>query len=171
MPANQPANRPAARIFWATLASVTLAGAGCGASATPEVAVVEVSPETIDPADTLSDDLRIVVEYSDGDGNLGEGIAEIHDCRSADVVTELPIPPIASPEAVADGVAIEGTLTLIVPNIGALAPDPDLPAVCAERGVSALNEDRAVFCVILVDSAGERSAGDCTDPVTVATSG
>ena len=146
-------------------------GVGCGeVGPTPTVTIVEVTPEALDTGDDTADDLRIVVEYTDGDGDLGEGWAEVHDCRAPDVVTYLDIPAIASEEAVAAGVPIEGNLSLQVNDIGAL-PAGAGSAVCEELGVGELDPDTVVFCVILVDAAGNESVGDCTDAIPVSPGG
>src|SRR5687767_4538402 len=85
----------------------------CGDSnPAPFAAVVRASPGELDPADDAADDLTITIDYRDGDGDLGGGAAAITDCRAGDLAIELPLPPIASDQAVADGVPIEGTIDL-----------------------------------------------------------
>lgn len=141
---------------------------GCsGADPTPTVAILEVTPGAIDPADDLNDDVRIVVEYYDGDGDLGTGHAEVHDCRADELVSYLDIPPIASDEAVAEGVPIQGTMVLQVNDVGTVPEGSSASTTCGSLGVGAQSPDEAVFCVILVDVAGNESVGDCTDSVAV----
>lgn len=149
------------------LAAISLAGCSA-ADPTPTVAIVEVTPGSIDPADDLNDDVRIVVEYHDGDGDLGSGHAEVHDCRADELVTYLDIPPIASDEAVAAGVPIQGTMVLRVNDVGLVPEGSPASAACQDLGVGAPGPDSVVFCVILVDTAGNESVGACTDSVTVA---
>ncbi|MSP16254.1 MAG: hypothetical protein EXR73_06500 [Myxococcales bacterium] len=142
--------------------------AGCSLPEGLKVTVLEASPGLLDPARDDADDLAIRVAYKDGNGDLGGGIGEIHDCRADGVVTRLVLPPIASEEAVADGVAIEGKLLLHVADVGVLEPDLASPAACVELGVvDAPLTDRARFCVVLEDLGGER-AGDCTDEIMIA---
>jgi hypothetical protein len=137
--------------------------AACGVDPAPAASSEEVTPEALTPADDALDDLTITLRYEDGDGDLGGGVAEVHDCRSAEVAIELAIPPIA-PEA---GQPISGTLALHVNDIGAIASTV-MPAACEALGVAPLAADTAVFCVVLVDVAGHRGAGDCTPAITLA---
>ncbi|MGH9886999.1 MAG: hypothetical protein ACREBE_15850 [bacterium] len=104
-----------------------------------------------------------MVHYDDSDGDLGGGTVDIYDCRATAAMTELAIPEIA-PER---GQHIAGTLELHVNDIGDLASD-ELPAACEELGVRPLAADTAVFCVILVDTAGHRGGGDCSQPIDIA---
>jgi hypothetical protein len=105
------------------LACLLFTAAACGADdPAPTVAVVSAMPGELDPADDAADDLTIVVEYADADADLGGGVAAVHDCRADGVVTLLDIPPIASDQAIAEGVPISGTLELIVADVGAVDP-------------------------------------------------
>lgn len=166
---------------WSISALAFLALWTCGALATtgcsdvedpaPTVAVLEATPDAIDTEDDLNDDVRIVVEYHDADGDLGEGFAEVHDCRAAELVTYLDIPPIASDEAVAAGVPIQGTLELQVNDIGTVPANSDASSTCGQLGVGAQSADSAVFCVILVDAAGHEGVGDCTQVIAVGAGG
>ena len=92
---------------------------------------------------------------------LGNGNAEIQDCRGAALVTRLPLPAIASDEAVREGVAIEGELDLVVSGVTRIS---DVKAVC---GGAAQATDRAVFCVTLIDHGGHRSAPACTSALAI----
>lgn len=142
--------------------------AGCGSdSDAPSASVKAATPDQLTTSDDTLNDLSITVRYDDADGDLGGGTARVHDCRGDGLVTELPLPAIAPPSVVDDGKHITGELVLHVNDIGALAPGA-LPAVCDELGVRALEADRAVFCVVLVDAAGHEGAGDCTAPVMLA---
>jgi hypothetical protein len=143
---------------------ITALAACGGASENPSATVVSATPEELVTSDDALDDVTITVEYDDGDGDLGTGIAEIHDCRADGIITELPLPAIASPDRVGDH--ITGTLELHVNDVGAIARDAQ-PAVCADLGVEALAADQTVFCVVLVDKAGHRGDGDCTNPITL----
>jgi hypothetical protein len=144
---------------------VSLLAACASDDPAPVVHVVSATPDQLDPANDLADDVRIVVEYDDADGDLGEGIANIHDCRSATLLTELPIPAIAG-EAML-GSPISGSLDLYVTDVGGGAAGT-LPATCSELGVDALAAGETVFCVVLVDAAGHAGPGDCTPPLTLA---
>ena len=150
------------------LACTVLAAAACGSDdPLPSAVVLSAMPGELDPADDAADDLTILVEYADGDADLGGGIAAVHDCRADGLVTSLEIPPIASDQAIEDGVPISGTLELVVADIGAVAPAASAPAPCADLGIPAPSPGSATFCVILHDSAGNEGPGDCTDPITI----
>jgi hypothetical protein len=131
------------------------------------VHVVSATPDELTPEDDLADDVRILVEYEDADGDLGEGIAQIHDCRGEQLLTELMIPAIAPENVVAEGSPINGSLDLHVTDVGAAAPAA-MPAVCDELGVGALEANETVFCVVLVDAKDHAGPGDCTPPITLA---
>lgn len=142
--------------------------AACGSNdPAPTVAVVSAMPGELDPADDAADDLTIIVDYADADADLGGGIAAVHDCRADGIVTSLEIPPIASEEAIREGVPISGTLELVVADVGDVTPATAAPASCADLGVPDPTSGSAIFCVILHDSAGNEGSGDCTDAVTV----
>lgn len=141
---------------------------GCGSDdPAPSVTVVSAMPGELDPSDDAADDLSITVAYADGDADLGGGIAAVHDCRADGIVTSLEIPPIASEEAVREGVPISGTLELVVADVGDVAPDSAAPATCAALGAPDPSAGSATFCVILHDSAGHEGSGDCTAAITV----
>jgi hypothetical protein len=131
----------------------------------PSVHIVSATPDELDPANDLADDVRILVEYDDADGDLGEGLAEIHDCRDASLLTQLPIPAIAGEGMI--GARIKGSLDLYVNDVGAAATG-EVPGVCDELGVGAPAAGETVFCVVLVDAADHAGPGDCTAPITVA---
>ena len=143
--------------------------AACGGDddPAPHAAVVQTAPMELDPSNDALDDLMITVEYSDGDGDLGEGVVDVHDCRADGVIVTLDIPPIANENAVEQGVAIEGVLEVIVSDVGVVELDSSAPTVCADLGVDAPTAGMAVFCVVLTDSAGNSGEGDCTPAVTI----
>ena len=146
------------RITSAMLALVLL---GCSdPDVAPSVTVTAATPEALSPDDDTLDDLTITLRYDDGDGDLGEGIAQVHDCRADGLVTELAIPAIAR----TTGDHITGTLELHVNDVGAVTASA-LPDVCADLGVAELADDEAVFCVILIDAAGHSGRGDCTTAI------
>lgn len=145
------------------------AGACTDAATEPSATVVAAAPDTLVIGDDTRNDLTITIDYADGDGDLGGGLAQIHDCRGDGVVTELVLPSIASEEAVAEGVAITGTLDLRLNDVGDVTPAAAAPSACAELGVAAPTAGAAVFCVVLTDSGGTTGPGDCTDPVTLGT--
>jgi hypothetical protein len=134
--------------------------AGCTA-AQVEVSVLGASPQAIDTTQPDAD-LTIRVHYRDPDGDLGNGSAEIQDCRAASLVTKLALPAIATDQAVKDGVAIEGELDLVVAGVTRVTPDTR--AVCNGQVPAA---DRAVFCVTLIDHSGHRSAPACTQAISI----
>ena len=139
--------------------------AACGdADPKPTATITAATPESLAPDDDTRDDLTITVRYDDGDGDLGEGLAEIHDCRADGLVTELPIPAIAPDGIVGDH--ITGTIELHVNDVGTIASTA-LPDVCADLGVAELDSAETVFCVVLVDVAGNRGDGDCTGPIAL----
>ncbi len=148
------------------LIATLLTTAACADDAViPTVNIVSASPDALVPTDDSADDLTIVVRYRDPDGDLGGGIAEIHDCRAGDLVTSLDIPPIASADAVAAGVAITGMLQLVVADIGDIAADRIPPAACADADAATATE--TAFCVILRDSADNPSDPACTAPIAI----
>lgn len=142
--------------------------AACSEPATePSATVLSALPETLVLGDDTRNDLAIMIEYADGDGDLGRGIARVHDCRADGVVSELVLPSIASDEAVAEGAAITGQLELRVNDVGVVGAAAAAPAVCAELGAPAPSSGEVVFCVVLVDSGGVAGPGDCTTPVAL----
>lgn len=158
---------PTTRI--AVSALLAAAAAACAAPGeAPTATVIDTAPLLLRADDDALDDLTILVAYVDGDADLGGGIAEIHDCRAETLVTRLAIPPIASEEAIAAGVPIEGELELRLTDVAAIAPDATPPAACAALGVrGAPSATSATFCVVLVDAAGHRGEGDCTPEVAI----
>jgi hypothetical protein len=151
----------------ALLAILLLAACGGDDDPAPTAEIVEAGPASLDPADDAADDLELLVAYRDADGDLGGGTAEVHDCRAAGYLTPLDIPPIASDEGVAEGVAIEGMLRLVIADVGAVEAEAEPPPVCADLGVPAGDGATAIFCVLLTDAAGNTGAGDCSDPVAI----
>jgi hypothetical protein len=141
--------------------------AACGGEPPePQATILSFTPETLDPADDRADDLSITVEYIDGDGDLGGGVATIHDCRADDLAIELLLPAIASDEAVADGVAISGELVLTAADVGDVTPG-SMPAACSDLGAEPVTAGNAVFCVVLTDAGGRSGVGDCTTAIPV----
>jgi hypothetical protein len=145
------------------------AAAACGGDEDPApvATVIEFTPESLDPDDDAADDLTILVEYRDADGDLGEGLAEVHDCRADDLVAMFDLPAIASDDAVDEGVAIEGELSIVVADVGDVAASSRPPVVCEDLGVAAVAAGEAIFCVVLTDAAGNAGPGDCTGPVAI----
>ena len=145
------------------LVLVVLVVAACSDDPAPGATIKTATPDQLVPSDDARNDLTITVRYDDGDGDLGGGVAEVHDCRAAELVTGLAIPQIAAET----GQHITGTLELHVNDIGELAA-AELPDVCDELGVAKLAAGTAVFCVVLEDAAGHRGGGDCTQPIDLA---
>jgi hypothetical protein len=141
-----------------------LAAAACSDPVAPSARVVSAAPDRLVPSDDALDDLVITVAYEDGDGDLGGGTAEVHDCRADGLRTDLAIPAIA-PDAVV-GEPIRATLALHVNDIGAIAAGV-APDACRDLGVDGAGADAAVFCVILVDAAGNAGDGDCTREIAL----
>jgi hypothetical protein len=140
-----------------------LALAACTDDPSPRSTITSITPDRVTPADDALDDLTIALRYDDLDGDLGDGVAEVHDCRSDAIMIALAIPPIAA----APGQHITGTLELHVNDVAAVAPAAQ-PAVCHDLGVAPATRDTAVFCVVLVDAAGHRGTGACAPPVAIA---
>ena len=149
--------------------SLVLVAACSDAASEPSATVVSAAPDTLYLGDDTRNDLSVVVAYADGDGDLGRGVARVHDCRATDVVTELLLPSIATDEAVGEGVAITGELELRVNDVGDVTLAASAPPVCADLGAPAPVAGAAVFCVVLVDSAGHEGPGDCTSPLALST--
>ncbi len=145
-------------VFHAVWVVAACALAACGADPAPTVEIVEASPTELDPAVDQKDDLTIVVRYVDEDGDLGGGVAEVHDCRADGVVSRFALPNIASEAAVEEEVRIEGELQLVVADVGAVAAGA-LPEVC---------DNASSFCVVLIDAAGNKSEPACTGAISIA---
>jgi hypothetical protein len=147
------------------LLSLLLPLVACTDDPAPRVTVISATPDHLDPADDAADDVSIRVEYEDADGDLGGGMAEVHDCRDPVLVTKLPIPAIASDERV--GSHISGSLDLFVTDVGA-ASTASVAATCADLGVATLAAGTTAFCVVLTDAADHAGPGDCTAAITIA---
>ena len=138
--------------------------AACGSdSNAPSATVKSVTPDQITMSDDTANDVELVVDYSDHDGDLGDGVAEVHDCRADALVTSLAIPPIA-PAGASD--PISGELDLYVTDIGPVTSS-SVPQTCSDLGVATLDPATTVLCVILVDAKGHRGPGDCSLPITL----
>ena len=138
---------------------------GCADDPAPRVTVISATPDHVDPADDAADDVSIRVDYEDDDGDLGGGIAEIHDCRDEVLVTKLEIPAIANDERI--GSHIQGSLDLFLTDVGAVT-STSVAATCADFGISTLATGTTAFCVVLVDAADHAGPGDCTVPIAIA---
>lgn len=146
------------------LLCAVLAACGGGASDSPSATVKSATPEQLVTSDDALDDVTITVDFEDGDGDLGTGRAEVHDCRADGIVTELLLPAIAPQGRIGDH--ISGTLELHVNDVGAIEVSvPPIP--CAEQGVDSLTADQTVFCVVLIDAKGHRGDPDCTNAITL----
>jgi hypothetical protein len=141
-----------------------LAACSGGASDAPSVSVKSATPEELVTSDDALDDVTITVDFEDGDGDLGTGRAEVHDCRAAGIVTELVLPAIAPESRIGDH--ISGTLELHVNDVGMIAVGTQ-PALCAEQGVESLTADQTIFCVALFDVKGNSGGADCTKAITL----
>ncbi|HVV83055.1 MAG TPA: hypothetical protein VHE35_08235 [Kofleriaceae bacterium] len=149
--------------------ALALAVGACGdPDPAPTVEIRAAAPSMLVPSDDTRDDLMITVGYTDADADLGMGSAAVVDCRADGLVTTLPIPAIASQEAIDEGVPIRGELVLNVNDVGAIAPATTAPAACAELGVGPPAIGVAIFCVTLTDAAGHTGPGACTDPIAIA---
>jgi hypothetical protein len=146
------------------LICVALAACGGGASDSPSASVKSATPEELVTSDDALDDVTITVDFEDGDGDLGTGFAEVHDCRADGIITELVLPAIAPQGRIGDH--ISGTLELHVNDVGAIAVGTQ-PALCADQGVASLAADKTVFCVLLIDAKGHRGDPDCTSEITL----
>jgi hypothetical protein len=156
---------PRVQVFSLVCTSAVSAAACTDFTEAPAAVILDTAPLELDPARDDADDLTIRVEYTDGDGDLGGGLAEIVDCRAEDLAIRLELPPIASDAAVGEGVPISGTLDLVVADIGAVTLGSAAPAACADLGVAAPLAGEVVFCVSLIDAAGNQGPGDCTPVV------
>jgi len=146
------------------LLTLLAAAAACSDSTAPSASVRSTTPAQLVPSDDALDDLVITVAYRDGDGDLGGGTAEVYDCRADGLRTDLPIPLIAPESVIGD--PIEGTLELHVNDVGAIAAGA-APDACRDLGVEAVGASAAVFCVLLVDAAGNAGDGDCTGEIAL----
>jgi len=149
------------------LLAVTLFAACTDEDPAPSATVTSATPDTLTTEDDRLDDLTIAIDYADGDGDLGGGTAEVHDCRANGIVTALLIPDIAAASVVKAKTPITGSLDLHVNDVGALVT-AELATECANLGAPAPTPTETAFCVILVDVAGHRGDGDCTTVITLA---
>jgi hypothetical protein len=141
--------------------ALLVGAAACGGGEEPTVEIVSSAPAALVTADDTQDDLTLRVRYEDPTGDLGGGLARVHDCRSANVTTELRIPPIANERGVDEQIAISGELELLVTDIGT-APSGGPSEVCRDAGAEA-----GAFCVVLVDAAGNESDAACTEVLAI----
>ena len=148
------------------LLACLLAASACTDEAAPSVTVKTAAPDRLVPSDDTLDDLVITVAYSDGDGDLGGGVAQVYDCRADGLRTDLPLPAIAPAPVVEEGRPITGTLELHVNDVGELAAGA-APAACRDLGVGDVGASAAVFCVVLADAAGHEGEGDCTHEISL----
>ena len=146
-----------------TILAVALAACGTDDVA-PSAEIRQATPTTLEPANDAANDIRIALRYEDADGDLGEGTAQIHDCRAMALRTDLALPAIAADEMI--GSKITGSLDLQLTDVGPGGADA-MPDVCDELGVSALATNETVFCVVLVDADGNEGAGDCTPAISL----
>lgn len=147
------------------LVLVSMLVACSDAGPNPNVTVKSATPDTLVSSDDALDDVTITVDYDDGDGDLGGGAAEVHDCRADGIVTSLVLPQIA-PEQVDGDSRITGSLELHVNDVGSLALGTQ-PKLCADLGVTSLSANETIFCVVLVDRKGHKGDGDCTTAIAV----
>lgn len=143
----------------AALVGLAVAWSGCGGDDAPVAEIVDHAPSTLTPGDDALDDLELQVHYTDADGDLGEGAVETYDCGGG-VAQRTILPAIASPEAVDEGVQIEGDLRVVVADVGPVAAGP-VPEACGGDG--------SAFCVVLVDAAGNESEPSCVSGIVIAT--
>jgi hypothetical protein len=149
----------------APIASLLLVAA-CAGEPRLTAEIVDAGPRVLDGALPAGRDLTITVRYRDDDGDLGGGRALVHDCRSASLTSTFDLPAIASPEAVTEGVVIEGLLALTVRQVQPAAAEA-MPPACTRLGVRPLLAGQTVFCVELEDTTHHRSSGSCTASVVV----
>jgi hypothetical protein len=140
--------------------------AACSSDPAPTLTIESATPDTLAMSNDAANDLAITVRYTEPDGDLGGGTAEVNDCRADGLVTQLAIPPIAAPGVVAAKSPISGTLAIYVDNVGPVTVGAP-PAACASLGVAAQPDGQTIFCVYLVDAAGHRSAGTCTKAIAL----
>lgn len=148
-------------LLLAALVAFPLVSVAACSSEAPTVEIVDAAPLALDAGDDAHDDLTIQVRYTDPNGDLGGGKVEVHDCRAEGIVVSYPLPSIASKAAVADGVSIGGTLTVVVPDVDVVTSSGTADA-CRDLGAKS-----DAFCVVLVDSEGNTSEGACTKTVEV----
>ena len=135
----------------------------CGGDPVPQVEILEATPASIVTSVDSANDVTLRVRYFDENADIGEGLAEIHDCRVDGLVTTLALPPIANEEAVVEDVTIEGELSLLVSDIS----DVSGPPGCAAFGAPPPAAGKLSLCVVLVDLAQNRSAADCSPTLRI----
>jgi hypothetical protein len=141
---------------------------GCGSDpVAPEVSIVAQAPSSLVLGVDEEDDVSLRLGYEDGDGDLGGGVVHIYDCREEGASIALPIPEVASPEAVEDRTPISGELLALVPDIATASSDAEPAALCQEQGVS-VAAGELVMCVTLEDAAAQQSVPTCSAPFSLA---
>jgi hypothetical protein len=140
--------------------------AGCAPSEIPEVEVLGLGPESLDLHSDADNDATIALRYSDGNGDLGGGVARLTDCRGGNVVIELALPPIANDDAVDEQVAIEGEIQLLVNDVIPVAQQG--ASACADLQDAVVPAEGEIsYCVELRDSAGNVSEPDCSPAIAI----
>ena len=133
---------------------------GCTSDA-PAIEITQVVSQELHVDDDRLDDLVLHVRYEDADGDLGGGQVVVHDCRDAAFVSRFPIDPIATPDAVEAGIAIEGEIVITIADVEMIAPAVKRPELCVTAGAAV-----GAFCVVIEDAAGNPSNGACTGAIT-----
>jgi hypothetical protein len=120
-------------------------------STTPSIKFVSVAPN---PAIKYQDTIKIVVSYTDGDGDLGVDSADaknlfVTDSRN-NVTSQFRIPQLAPDNA---NIIIEGNLDIILPPQGFI-DDND-------------NSESVTYSIYVVDRAGHKSNTVQTTALTI----
>lgn len=122
-----------------------------GISAVPSIAFDSIAPN---PAIKYQDTIKIVISYTDGDGDLGEDSADIKNLFVTDsrnnVTSQFRIPQLAPSGA---NIAIEGNLNVILPP-QLFVNDND-------------TTETAVYSIYVVDRAGHKSNTVQTKPLVI----
>lgn len=120
-------------------------------SSTPSIKFISLTPN---PAIKYQDEITITIEYTDGDGDLGENTADVKNLFVTDsrnnVTSEFRIPQLAPDNS---NIIIRGNLNINLPPQG-FADDTQ-------------NSETVTYSVYVKDRAGNQSNTIQTDALTV----
>ncbi len=133
-----------------------------GFSDTPEIVFAGFSADTLVQGDLNTDSLFIVLEFRDGDGDIGGGTENIiiMDNRTGDVYDFFKIPEIGD-NGSQNG--IEGTITIKLFTTCCIFPESIPP--CFAPPDYPTNE--ISFDIVMIDNAGNESNIETTPSVTL----
>lgn len=131
-------------------------------SDSPEIQFVSMSKDTMLQGSLNEDSLRLVIFFTDGDGDIGrDSSIFLRDLRDSFLLRPIQVPMIPEENT---GNGIEGTISMIIPT--SCCVDNDRNSCCAECDPT-FTEDKLIYEVYLEDRAGNRSNTIQTLPITL----